>query len=511
MTILIIAACLALLGVITVQIGRLTELAAKIRGEEEVQLMYNRRNASFGMVFVVLFLIGCVVSALYYKNYMLGYGPHTSASAHGLRLDSLFNITLFFTGIVFVVTQIALFWFAYKYQGTKDGEASFISHDNTLEIVWTAIPAVVMTFLVVSGLDVWNDVMADVPRDAKAMLVPAPADESNEYLEIGATGYQFAWDIRYPGEDGKLGKKDFRLIKPGVNALGQDWSDEKNIDDFMPTEIYLPVGREVRVRITAKDVLHNFYLPHFRVKMDAIPGIPTYFRFTPMVTTEEYRERLKNTPEYNTPDPDNPEKMKWETFDYELACAELCGKSHFSMRRIVKVVSEDEYRRWLGKQVSTYKSTIRGTEEDPFLGQVLPYEVRERRADFNTRVESALAAEADSLKIVRLDYVNFETGSATLTGNSKYELKNVIDFLNKYPAAEIELAGHTDNTGRVGLNDTLSNNRALSVYDYLIRNGKIPAERLTAVGYGSRRPVDTNDTEEGRAENRRTEFQITKQ
>ncbi len=509
MTVLIIAACLALLAVITVQIGRLTELAAKIRGEEEVQLQTNRRSASFGMVFMVLFLVGCVVSAIYYSNYMLGYGPHTSASAHGLKLDWLFNITLFFTGIVFILTQIALFWFAYKYQGTKDGQASFISHDNTLEVIWTAIPAVVMTFLVVSGLDVWNEVMADMPMEAKAVLVPEK--DTNEYLEIEATGYQFAWDIRYPGADGKIGKKDFRLIKPGVNSLGQDWTDEKNLDDFMPTEIYLPVGTPVRVRITAKDVLHNFYLPHFRVKMDAIPGIPTYFVFTPEVTTEEYRARLKDTPEYNTPDPDTPEKMLWETFEYELACAELCGKSHFSMRRIVKIVSEAEYRKWLGEQTSTYKSTIRGTDEDPFLGQVLPYEVRERRADFNTKVESALAADVDSLKIVRLDYVNFETGSARLTANSKYELTNVIDFLKKYPAAEIELAGHTDNVGSLDLNESLSEQRAASVYEYLLRQGKVNPERLTAVGYGPRRPVETNDTPEGRAQNRRTEFQITKQ
>lgn len=509
MTILIIAACLALLAVIVVQIGRLTELAAKIRGEEEVQYMTNRRNASFGMVFMVLFLVGCVASALYYKNYLLGYGPHASASAHGASLDYLFNITLFFTGIVFVLTQIALFWFAYKYQGRKDGQAEFFAHDNRLEVVWTVIPAVVMVFLVVSGLFVWNDVMADTdPNDVPRLI---PAEDSNEYLEIEATGYQFAWDIRYPGADGKLGEKNFRLIKPGNNPLGQNWADEKNIDDFMPLEIYLPVGREVRVRITAKDVLHNFYLPHFRVKMDAIPGIPTYFRFTPEVTTEEYRERLKNTPEYNIPDPDDPTKMKWETFDYELACAELCGKSHFSMKRIVKVVSEDEYRDWLGKQQSYYMTTIRGTEDDPFLGDVLPSEVKERRADFNTKVESALAADADSLKIVRLDYVNFETGSATLTANSKYELQNIVDFLNKYPQTKIELAGHTDSTGDADANDVLSERRASSVYEYLMEQGNVPADRMIAKGYGQSRPVATNDTEEGRAENRRTEFQIIEQ
>ena len=85
---------------------------------------------------------------------------------------------------------------------------------------------------------------------------------------------KFLWTLRYPGDDGVLGEKNFRLIT-GANNLGQDWNDKKNLDDFKPADLVLPVGKKVRVRITAKDVLHNFYLPHFRVKMDAIPGLPT--------------------------------------------------------------------------------------------------------------------------------------------------------------------------------------------------------------------------------------------
>ena len=101
-------------------------------------------------------------------------------------------------------------------------------------------------------------------------------DPNEDFTEIEATGYQFAWDIRYPGADGVLGTKDYRLIG-GANNLGQDWLDEKNLDDFQPAELYFVKGQKVRVRITAKDVLHNFYLPHFRVKMDAVPGLPTLF------------------------------------------------------------------------------------------------------------------------------------------------------------------------------------------------------------------------------------------
>ena len=90
-------------------------------------------------------------------------------------------------------------------------------------------------------------------------------------IEIEATAFQFAWNIRYAGNDGVIGTKNYKKITP-LNALGQDFNDIKNLDDFNADEIVLPVGRKVRVRIIAKDVLHNFYLPQFRVKMDAVPG-----------------------------------------------------------------------------------------------------------------------------------------------------------------------------------------------------------------------------------------------
>ncbi len=339
-----------LLAVIVVQLGRVSELSAKIRGEAEVEEQKNNRTAFYMLVFLVVFLVFCVASALMYKDRMLGYGPHGAASAHGTELDSIFNVTLFFTGIVFVLTHIALFWFSYKYRENKDRVATFFPHSTKLEIIWTVIPTIVLIFLVVRGLNVWNNVMADV-------------DPEEDHIEIEATGYQFAWDLRYPGPDGKLGTRDFRKINTANNPLGQDWTDVKNIDDFQPDKIVLPVGKKVRVRITAKDVLHNFYLPHFRVKMDAVPGLPTYFIFTPMKTTAEYRQGLKDYPEWQEPvDPLDPQgPQRWEEFQYELACAELCGKGHYSMRRIVEIVEQPEYEKWLAEQNSYYMANIRNT------------------------------------------------------------------------------------------------------------------------------------------------------
>lgn len=372
MTALVIILTVVLAIVVIVQIGRLSELAAKIRGEKEAEADGNKLSAYGMVIFMVLFLVFSIGSSIYYKNSILWYGPHVSASLHGGLLDKTFNLTLFFTGIVFVITQILLFWYAYKYRKQEGKKALFISHDNKLEVIWTAIPAVVMTFLVVSGLDTWNTAMADI----------APTEVAGkDYIEIEATGMQFAWLLRYPGADNLLGTKNYQLID-GTNPLGMDWNDEKNLDDFMPDKIVLPVGKKVRVRITSRDVLHNFDIPHFRIKMDAVPGMPTYFVFTPTVTTEQYRKNLgaldKNGqplyPEWHTPsDPNDPTSApRWKKFDYELACAELCGNGHYSMRRIVEVVSEEEYNRWLAEQTPYYTSTIK--KEEAVVTDAVPAE-----------------------------------------------------------------------------------------------------------------------------------------
>ena len=422
MTILLVIISIILIAVIIVQIGKVTELAAKIRGEEEMQYEVNRSQGGYMILFLVVFLIGCIVSAVYFKNYMLGYGPHLPASEHGSILDKMFNVTLFFTGIVFVITHILLFYFGWKYSAKKGRKALFIPHDNKLEIIWTAIPAVVMTFLVVGGLDAWNEVMADVSDDDK-------------YLEIEATGFQFGWNLRYPGADGLIGEKNYKLIS-SENPLGQNWKDEKNLDDFLATELVLPVGQKVRVRITAQDVLHNFYLPHFRVKMDAIPGMPTYFVFTPSKTTEEYRQELKKYAEYTVPDPADPLKMLGETFEYELACAELCGRGHYSMKRPVKIVSQEEYDTWLASQSSYYLSNIRFKESDPWTDKLFDTEVSSKKEALNA------AFVFDNIgKDLPIDALSFKGDKEfSLTGFSKDQLVLLAETLKSKQGSSVNLS-----------------------------------------------------------------------
>ncbi len=501
MTALIATIIIVLLVVILLQIARVTELSKKIRGEEESERRSNDRTALWLVVFMIAFLVLCVASAFYYKNVMLGYGPHESASEHGGKIDGLFNTTLFFTGIVFILTHILLFWYSFKYRYKKGNTSKFMVHDTNLELVWTGIPAVVMTFLVVQGLMVWNEIMPDISSD-------------KEYLEIEATGYQFAWEIRYPGEDGLLGTKDFRKIVPGVNNIGQDWTDEKNVDDILLSGsdmIVLPVDTTVRVRITSRDVLHNFYLPHFRVKMDAIPGLPTYFIFKPTLTTEEYRNNLKDYAEWQTPfDPEDPEsKMRWEEFNYELACAELCGKGHYSMRRVLKVVTREEYNVWLAGQKSYYLNNIRGTANDPEVNRnkLFGPEITERRKELTSDIENVVTAEESAAATIQLKHVFYNTGTATLDKRSQYELDHLSTLLKKYGDLNVELAGHTDSVGDDGMNLNLSQSRANNVREYLVNKG-IDSSRLLARGYGEVEPIDSNESGEGRKNNRRTELRI---
>lgn len=495
MTALIVLLCVILSVVVIVQIARITELSATIKGKAAELHDSSFWNGGLWLLFLPVFIIGTVYSAWYYRNEMLGYGPLESASEHGHEIDSAFNLTLFFTGIVFVLTHIALCWFAYKFAYNEKAKARFISHDNRLEIIWTAIPAVVMALLVISGLNSWNKIMADVKPD-------------EDVIEFEAMGQQFGWILRYPGADQKIGTRDYKLTS-GTNPVGQVWTDPKNWDDFQPDEIVLPVGKKVRVRILAKDVLHNFYLPHFRVKMDAIPGLPTYFVFTPTKTTSEFRSELSKYAEWNTPfdksEPGGPKR--WEKFEYELACAELCGKGHYSMRKVVRIVSQEEYDAWFKKQQSYYLANIRNTDEDPLKGQVLETEAKLYGTELAGKVEEAVKSTNPADKLFQLQFVNFETGSSKLRSDSRYVLDMLAEILKKNSGVQIELGGHTDNVGDPAANRTLSAERATAVASYLTSKG-VEASRLRSAGYGDSKPLVANDSDENRAKNRRTEFRI---
>jgi len=202
----------------------------------------------------------------------------------------------------------------------KNGKAYYLPHNNTIEKIWTIVPAVVLTVLVLFGFFTWRSI-TNVPEDLQKSA-----------LQIEVLGEQFAWHVRYPGLDGQIGKRNYKLTTP-TNPYGIDFNDKTSWDDIQGADIVLPVNKSVRFHIISKDIIHSFYIPDFRVQINAVPGMTNYFQFTPTVTTEEMRERM-NDPKY----------------DFVMLCNKICGQGHYSMSKKVVVVTEAEYKTWLATQ-----------------------------------------------------------------------------------------------------------------------------------------------------------------
>lgn len=275
----------------------------------------NQVNAWMMLIVPILGLIAVIwYTPIAAEDYLLPV-----ASEHGVQTDNLFWITIYVISAMFLITNAGLFWFAFRYRYDENRKASFF-HDNTrLEVFWTIVPAVIMALLVFFGWKVWSDIMEN------------PEEEE---IAIEIMGKQFAWQVRYPGKDGQIGRYDYRLIDDAAgNEFGIDFEDKASEDDFIAREMHLPVDKVVKFNIRARDVLHSVFAPHFRLKMDAVPGMPTQFVFKPTKTTAQMRTDLG--------DPD---------FNYEIACTEVCGRAHFAMRYIVVVEEADEYQDWFAEQ-----------------------------------------------------------------------------------------------------------------------------------------------------------------
>ncbi|MFN3403566.1 MAG: cytochrome c oxidase subunit II [Cytophagaceae bacterium] len=273
----------------------------------------NRVNAFLLLAFWIIALIGF----FWFSNYSQQFYLPQSVSEHGLVTDKMFWVTMAILVAAFIVTNMFLFYFVFKYQYREGKKAYFYPENHKLEFVWTVIPAIVMAILVYFGWRTWSD-------------ITRPAPEDSEVVEI--MGKQFAWQVRYPGQDKEFGRYNFRLIDP-TNEMGLDIKDPKTKDDFIPSEIHIPKGRNVLFRIRARDVIHSVFAPHFRLKMDAVPGMPTKFWFKPLKTTAEMREQLGNP-----------------KFNYELACTEICGRGHFAMRFVIVVDEPEDYAKWYASQ-----------------------------------------------------------------------------------------------------------------------------------------------------------------
>jgi len=306
--ILVAAICVGIVG----KILKVYDLTQKMQGKKGVNW-----NTIMG-VCCALFLIAGMYGAFWSIFVQGSMTLPMPGSEHGHLIDDMFMTTTILTMIVFVLTQICLFGFAFYYRNSEKRKAHFLPHNNTIEKIWTIVPAIVLTVLVVFGFFTWQKIMNST--------------EQKGDLNVDVTGRQFEWKLRYPGADGKLGPINFRLSSPN-NVLGVDFKDNRSMDDQSADTLVLPVNRPVRINIHAQDVIHSVFMPHFRLQLNAVPGLPTFFRFTPTITTEEMRKKVN--------DPN---------FDYLLYCNKICGSGHWNMQKVVRVVSQAEYQGWIARQ-----------------------------------------------------------------------------------------------------------------------------------------------------------------
>jgi cytochrome c oxidase subunit II len=317
---LIISLGVILILAILYLIFRVSNLITIAKGpRDEKAGTANKVNAALFIVFMVVSFVGFFwYSFAFFKDYTLPVASH-----HGEWTDKLFWITMAVTVVAFTIISAIMFIFIYQYQYREGQKARYYPDNHYLELAWTIIPAVVLAVLIFTGLRAWNDITSPASKDA-------------EIIEL--IGQQFAWTARYPGvKDHALGKNNYKLIDD-INEFGLDLTDKNSFDDFKSLELHLPVNKEILLKIRAKDVLHSVFLPHFRVKMDAVPGMPTQFKFTATKTTQQMRDELGNP-----------------NFNYELACAEICGRGHFSMKMAVVVEDDESYEKWKASQEAWLK------------------------------------------------------------------------------------------------------------------------------------------------------------
>ena len=260
--------------------------------------------ALLALIWLITFLSTYFFAA---KTWWLPHGVSTAAAF----IDGQFALTYLLMGIVFVAAQGALGLFVWQYRDRPNAAKVDYSHGNTkLELIWTTLTAVLFVGLNLMGSSVW----------AHERFEPAKPGS----VPVEVTGMQFAWYFRYPGLDGKYGATSPKLMDPSAGneaAIGLDTADPASKDDVVAGTMFLPVNREVDLTLRAVDVIHSFFVPSFRFKQDAVPGLAIHMHFTPT-----------------------------EIGSYEIACAELCGLGHYKMHGMVNVVSQEDFDKWLAQR-----------------------------------------------------------------------------------------------------------------------------------------------------------------
>ncbi|TVQ76298.1 MAG: cytochrome c oxidase subunit II [Flavobacteriales bacterium] len=341
MTFLIILV-VALAAVALVQIVRIFEVSNTLTpAKEEDNRPSHKDNDIQGKILFVLgmlFVVFSVWSIFKWGGYILP----VSASEHGLETDRLLWITMAVIGFVFLITQPLLFWFVYRFRGIKGRKATYMEHNNKLELLWTSVPTVVLAIIITYGIITWGNIMNP--------------EFEEEPIVVELYAKQFGWQARIAGEDNVLGNANVRFIE-GINSIGIDPNDLNGLDDIVTSELMLPVGKPILFKFRAQDVIHSAYIPHFRLQMNCVPGTVTQFAFTPNKTTAEMRRdpkvirQISGINEIREAKGEEPYE-----FDFVLLCNKICGAAHYNMQMKIVVGTEEEYNQWLKEQTTFAES-----------------------------------------------------------------------------------------------------------------------------------------------------------
>jgi cytochrome c oxidase subunit 2 len=268
-----------------------------------------------GRFWSILFLLVPVLGVLTFVLAINEVGPFyrhwlpENINDHGGVIDGLFMFILYLTGVIFVGTGWVLFWFLWKYDMAKNRAPVKYSHgSHTLEVIWSILPAATLLFIAIYQMNAWAD--AKLRRPLLSTGPDKTAGTADDVVQpplVEVTARQFEWRIRYAGPDGQIGTPD---------------------DVYTVNDLHIPVDEEVVIQLKSMDVLHSFFLPHMRVKQDAVPGMKQFLWF-----------RANRTGKY------------------DLVCAELCGWGHYKMRGRLYVESRQQFDKWLKEKFQEQEQT----------------------------------------------------------------------------------------------------------------------------------------------------------